>query len=628
MKKLVRNKTLKNFLLALAINFVWLVVLILLFDPGEKTDDMIMKLFLSGAFTGSPSPYIHYCSLILGKILCVLQNMMPTVAWFEVSQFMLIFASFTMFSFVVIKEKKIKQSLLILIPVLLFFGYEAYIKLTFTKTSGVAMAVGFFLMLYAFKQKEKMSKIPLAVIGCLLAVVGSMYRSKTVKVYIILFVVIFLCEVVQTWLAKAKKDREKIFSKAFLCKLSPILLMLVIFVGCLGLHQLSLKMYENDPAWKAYREYNPLKVELQDYGWPDYMTNIETYTALGVSENDYKLWASYRDYGEDQILTVDYLQQVVDIKNKPSGIVAKVKSYIKMIPDFLETYPMNFLYVRTFLPAMLLLLLFLATDRKGKWLPILLMLGIFMAASLLLFAEGRYNKDHVDFCLWIAAALSFTYLLLDSNIKKEKIWSVGLSIAFVFVILGQRNKAYINTNTYSGSDFSSDHVSAQAIMNFLTYADNDLFVFPNNEYYGLIGAANDTLVSPVPNQYSNIYVLSGYMLPPYQAVMDRYAVNNIYEDLLNRNDIHLVCRNLNQVRSILTYMREHYNDHANCVGAVPMAYNYYIYNFFIDDDLSDDDFLATEEELAAAASDAKSGEVSTDGAGEVNGGEVSDEKVN
>ncbi|MBQ1387101.1 MAG: hypothetical protein IIY75_09905, partial [Erysipelotrichales bacterium] len=212
----------KKILYAFAVNIFVMFLMAVMFTTSEKTDDYVMKLILSGAMSGTPDAHLLYVNFFLGKTLEILTKFVPQVSWMEVSQIGTVFLSLTIFTIFMQDEEKPAQSWAAILPVIIFFGYEGYMKITFTKTAGIAMGVGMLLLCYAFLQK-KTWKCYETVCGALLFLLGTMFRSKMLNAAILIFGGILLIHYFPEFWRNKGKARWKLI-------LRPVLGAVLLFV--------------------------------------------------------------------------------------------------------------------------------------------------------------------------------------------------------------------------------------------------------------------------------------------------------------------------------------------------------------------------------------------------------------
>ena len=534
----------RDLLLALLVNLACPLLLFALFPASEKTDDYITKLFLSGANSGEVSARLPYSNILLGYVLACFQRLLPHVAWYEVAQYATLYASFTAFTYRMARAKTPALARVVTATVLAYFGFECYVKLTFTKTAGIAICVGFFLVLYALRQaRERRATLCL---GIGLALVGAMFRFKMLTGVMPLFLVLAIC---LTWQGKLP---VLAVGGSRIARVPVALLALALILGAsLGFKEVGRYLFALDDQWAAYREYNDAKVPLQDYGWPDYYEKSEEFESMGISANDYQLWTD-RDYGDTSLLSTERLIEIGEMKG---GV--PLLSYVTSVGSYLGRYPSKFLDAKV-VGAVLTFLFLLALCHDRAQMGLALLVGlVFFAEYYYLYVQGRYGTNHVDTVLLLAYALCCAYLLLDATIDANKL-RLGIMVGGVLLAVAAcENYEYMMSPTYTGDETTVSTEDARTILRELTADDDSLYVLSNDENYGIL-RAYDVLESPAPGSQDNIFVLSTYMYPPAKKMLSRWEVDNIYAHMCDDNVYYVTSAPPGNVNLIVGYLREHY----------------------------------------------------------------------
>ena len=539
----------KKLIVALAINAGVLLVFVLMFNPVEKTDDFSMKAILDGAFGAGISAHLLYTNFLLGAVLKVLQGLAPVIPWFEVANYLTIFVSFTVITYIVFSFKNIKRSILLLLPILTFWGFEGYIKLTFTKTAGIALTCGLFLLFVGLKDKKKSDVI----IGSLLALVGSMFRYKIFYSIFPIMIGIIIIEII----LKIVESEDKKIKNAVKIILSYLIPAAVIFIFVFSVNLIGTKLFRASEEWDHYKEYNTLKADLQDYGWPDYYEFLEQYNELGISRNDYELWVD-RDYGDPDVLNNELLAEIVSLKDN-SGI----KKYTENILNFFREYPVNFIQVNVFFGAVFIAIMLLFSKKKPlNWLKMAYPLVMVMLLEYYMFCNGRYGQHHVEVGIWLAVTMFYIYFMYDNDFGRYS-YSVLGALAMVLIIFSVKDDFnYITTETYYGNSFTLSQEEARSVMDIITSDKGNLYILSNDEYYGLMRAYG-TFESIPAGRLDNIFVLSAYNYPSHNGVLKAYGYENIYNNMNAPNVYYITSSGTGNAELIKQYVFEHYNQYLN-----------------------------------------------------------------
>lgn len=560
--KTVRELVLQNrkLLICFGLNAIVALIAVFLFNVVEKTDDLVMKQILDGAYSGSPDAHLLYVNYIWGSILLLCKNVIPGIPWLEASQLGFLYLSFSVITYQLWDEQNNKKSLFMVLPLLLVFGLDAYVKLTFSKTAGVVSCAGYLSLMMNIRKGRSWKAY---VFPVLLVVIGTFYRSKCAY----LIGGMFLAFTVLFHLAGSCNDVKLLFDlKTIVRQCLPLVIMAVI---SFGIAQLGTFLFTRDPEWAKYKEYNEYKVELQDRGWPDYSTHEAEYLELGISRNDYEMWDG-RDYSDPDRFTIELMAKVCEMKEAPD----------RSLLHYLRLYPVDFFRVRVFVGFIAALgLLFLSEDRK-KYLIAGALVLIALGLEYFFFMGGRYGKYHIDYVIFLALAIAVCIRLKDTEIRMETLRVCPALMLILLLFLVNDNYSYYRAETYDGSENSVSEGQAKEILQELTQDKDNLYVMSNNEYYGLMRSIGISQTYE-PGQLSNIFILSGYMTPTTRKVLDNRGIYNIYLEMLRQSDIYYVTSKNNRVGTIRKYLRENYCGLAN----YRLAYSFgstEVYRFYVE----------------------------------------------
>lgn len=92
----------------------------------EVSDDFVMEMTVSGAYTGSASPFIMFMHPIVGFVLSILYAFTAAISWYFIFQITVIFTSLCIITYTFLKYKKDNLSILLFMIFLLFFTNDLY----------------------------------------------------------------------------------------------------------------------------------------------------------------------------------------------------------------------------------------------------------------------------------------------------------------------------------------------------------------------------------------------------------------------------------------------------------------------------------------------------------------------
>lgn len=555
------------------INFCVLFVFLMFFEPTTKSDDYDMVNLLCGGVNGKNSPYLMYSHYFFGLALKILTNAFPTISWFFVSQYILLYIAFSVLCYVILKINKGKQIWLFLF-FMLYAGYEFYIRITFSKTSGILIAVGYLWILYLIEYQQKICLDYVWGIG--LVIMGILIRGGMFQIITVVFFSTFIIFCLNRFRCKA--NRRDMLKKAGIF-VSCVCFLYLIY-NLIGI--VNLKAYSLDESWDDYFEVNTIKTELFDYGAPEYQMYEEEYDQIGISQNDYRMWFSLFNRGDGEILTPGKMERIVEIDvGNEEDIKEKIIDGLRGLLKYQFENPMFFL-----LFSCAIILIF--CRQKGIIQILFLVEGLCIFSYIYMYAMGRI-QHHVDAALYATAAMIILYYCKISDnviISKKKIL-LPLSIVFIVAIMLFHNQ--IISSSYYGSSFGN--IKSQKVQYKENYKRLDL-LSDDKEHFYMIGAKETNLIYPCftlfepieKSFYSNIYRTNMNHIEVFESQLQEYGITNPWREYVNSDKIYYVVskNNLSDLSIILTYIQENYNSEALC-SLVKQVDDMYIYKFYSGD---------------------------------------------
>lgn len=375
------------------INACLLAVLLALFSPAYETnDDMGLCAIVNGA-KGTYDAHMIYVNYLMGLVLTGLYRITGAVAWHALLQYAVLLGAFSAVTYVGMRRWRKRPFGWVFAGMLLYFAFEGYIRLQYTKTAGIVSATGMILLLDAVTG-EKIRKRS-AVCGILLAGIGAMYRMPQFFAEALLMLGIVVCELIR--LRQLAPGEAK---KRFVRYIAAAAVLLGVIAVLYGADRLAYRSEE----WQRYEEYNAARTELFDYGFPDYEKNRDAYEELGIDENAYKLLRGW-NHMDTEKFTVEVMEKLIALKTQKSINLSFWKGFVKKVIFRLYT-------VRSFWCFLLALFVWLLfTRHSGK--DIAALLAESFAVGVLycfLYYQGRYLRNRVDVGIWMAASLAVLWI--------------------------------------------------------------------------------------------------------------------------------------------------------------------------------------------------------------------------
>lgn len=565
----------KEFLISKKGIFCINLVLLLLFAFSgcmkyEVSDDFIMEMMVSGAYTGSPSPFIMFMHPIVGLVLSILYTFIATINWYFIFQITVIFTSLCILSYMFLKYKKDNLSILLFMVFLLFFANDLYLLVQFTKTATLSLCAGCILMLSNILDHNMMNKKEIA-LGILLFCVGYMIRNKCI--YIVLFFSVLPI------LFYGIQKRFKYIDFVKLAKKAGKVMFPCFFV-LVGLSLFSKEFVQRYPAYKEYKEYSAYRSDIVDYSYYSYEENRTEFEKNGISENDFYTLVHW-NFGDIEYYDLDKLKTVSTILS-----TYRDSQYTSIKGTIVNLINRQYKYYVSAWALMFISLIGFFSIRNG----IFQVLSVNFFAFCLLFINmylGRLNY-RVEYSIFLAAAAFLLYSFQISESRFEKFSNKAL-YAVLIVLFVCRIPVHIPS--YGKSSYDSMFISwnndlAKYNASFAKEKDmsviNEIKQNPNNFYYlGFYSNIQTLYLNYNPwkgiqkSEFKNAAFFAGIdtFHPDWVKHLENNSINNPMKHLLKENVYFIENRPINEV---LTFVQEHYKVNAG-VTLYKKIGSYYIW---------------------------------------------------
>ena len=526
---------------ALISNLLILGAMVAFMRPSFETNDDIVFAELGSGLRGVKDAHLVFQNYGLGMIYRLLYGVTGRLPWYTIVQYMILFAAFTVVTYVLISRLGEISGLCLFVILACGFGYEGYIHLQFTKTAGIAAAAAVFLLLYLLEQ-EKYSWWGIAG-GILLAVIAYMYREDQFWASCGLMAgagLLFLFDL--------RKYRNKKLRRLGICVLTFGVLLLSVF----GVDRWDSSKYRS-AEWKEYQEFNQLRSELLDYGFPDYDSNQEIYEELGISREAYELYKSW-NFNDTEKFDTEVMKKLVDLKQKRPLTIRTVTAFLRRFPSDLLRMPMFYFFA-------VFAVLWLLCGKKDvcSVISVLAECLLLVAVYFYLYYQGRYMVNRVDVGLWFSACLVMLWIFSSGEVRHMNT-KVSVLLCMICVVLGQF--MMYKDWRLATSSIPEARVSQRAVLETIGTDKEHTYLAKSGMLseivcYGPFDRMPENLLD-------NVYWFGGWecRTPGYTRAMEVHGIINPYRDVVNNENIYLVDDNIDLT---LKYIRQYYAENAQAV---------------------------------------------------------------
>lgn len=505
---------------ALFFNIAYMVAMLVLFKPGLSIDDFLMSNTIYGVNGNNYNFRATYMNFIYGRLVVFLLRLLPNIPWYTIMYYILLFVAFTLFAYIVLKWDDSYVGKIVVNLVLLFFSYEGYVTIQFTKVAGILGAIAFLVMLtWHAGWLEK-------IIAVILLMFSSMIRYDCAKMAVGAWSLVFIFKVVLdkvngTEHCLLKNKRASIWMIIGIC----------IFLFIPKISYVGLSEDEKDFWTHYYWKNNTVRSLVQDYGVPDYEEYQEIYDTLDISKNDLYIWRSWNwdryvvtlkkgeilqalANGNEELLNTllfeyqseesgEWHDQIEEVKDEKSGGLISVienggKKIIRLIQKvfninsiigFFKKFPKAYLTIDVFVVYMgMVLISFFSGATEKRWIiwAAVLSSGIYMLLNYYLYINLRYLQHRVDIGIAMAVIGIFLYFVLENQksllCHSGKVQMTGFCLLLLVLSgrymyygddLSEINEDYIENNNLffeeTGKDVDNSYFLAAQRSNGITY---------------------------------------------------------------------------------------------------------------------------------------------------------------
>ena len=526
---------------ALISNLLILGAMAAFMRPSFETNDDIVFAELGSGLRGVKDARLVFQNYGLGMIYRLLYGVTGRLPWYTIVQYMILFVSFTVVTYVLISRLGEISGLCLFVILACGFGYEGYIHLQFTKTAGIATAAAVFLLLHLLEQ-EKYSWWGIAG-GILLAVIAYMYREDQFWASCGL-----MAGAGMLFLFDLRKYRNKKLRRIGICVLTFGVLLLSVF----GVDRWDSSKYRS-AEWKEYQEFNQLRSELLDYGFPDYDSNQEIYEELGISREAYELYKSW-NFNDTEKFDTEVMKKLVDLKQKRPLTIRTVTAFLRRFPSDLLRMPMFYFFA-------VFALLWILCGKKDVFsvISVLAECLLLVAVYFYLYYQGRYMVNRVDVGLWFSVCLVMLWIFSSGEVRYMNT-KVSVLLCMICVVLGQF--MMYKDWRLATSSIPEARVSQRAVLETIGTDKEHTYLAKSGMLseivcYGPFDRMPENLLD-------NVYWFGGWecRTPGYTRAMEAHGIINPYRDVVNNENIYLVDDNIDLT---LKYIRQYYAENAQVV---------------------------------------------------------------
>lgn len=519
-EKLFQN----NFAKAVGINIVYLFIIVLCFEQFATYDDFTMAVQYASGVGEEYAAGQTFINPIYGKLVVGLNNLIPSLPWFNILFFLLSFISLTLLTFNILEMNLGRIGFVMANIISIFYAYEMYAGTCFTKVAGITAVCGVFV---ALNHQKKIFNL---IIGLILVGVSCIIRQGLVETSVIC---LFLFVVVEELYHLI--DEKHIYLKDFVlkCMVLAICFLIGVFVPKINF----IFTDEEIDEYAAQMNENTIRATFQDYDVPSYEDYPNIYIENDITENDIKINKIY-NYDRYKLT-----QEIYDSFTKAStsvnkSFLARVFS-AENIKGFCKEYPWLFFKMDVFYALGFCVVLMLLNTREDHTRKALFNLLFVIFLNLLLmyymYISGRYNQHRVDIAVELIMIVGYIYLNRDivSKTSKKINWLL-FSICILML------PYHFHDDFYMSVESEQSMIDISSIRDEMA-EDKEHFYLLGNKYRQkdifCLFSLWDITKDKCENRYENTSMISNFHEPHY---IEKYNIKDLYKETVNSDTIRFV----------------------------------------------------------------------------------------
>ncbi len=544
-----------RFLFAILTNMILFALFFVFFTPiFAINDDPAMMRIASGARTGEPSEYLIFINVIIGHFLKLFYTLFPQLNWYVIIFYLVHFISMVAVLYVFLRNAFSLKNILLFLLLFVFIETQFLTYLQFTTTAFVAGISGILLFL-SFEDETKNSKWSGLAAGILLVVLAGLIRSSVV--YALLMLWLPLC-IYRAYITKS------------FYKIIPIVIAALFFFAA---SEYDTRYYEKQPDWSYYKEYNSLRSNLTDYQHFAYTEDTkEVYDAVGWSENNVNMFRNW-SFADLEVFPLEDLAYIVSNIETPGRNFADILSTLYRAFSYLDSRGLWFII------AIVLTALITVNRQEKKYL--LLALLVVSAASVYLAYSGRILPRAFFPLLYFLCCfamfnltLSYNNIFAKHSLKHVSRLFIYCSLAFIIFLIFSVEAGNSSINKLIGDriDYNAEQLASRDYIYATWPSPGSFESFIMSRNYSLtLFNVHDTDHS---RQINRLPFGGSFSHSPHNnKILADASIDNIYIDLVERNDILLIADRA-LIKYLLTqFMHENYGIK---IQAVPIQITEYI----------------------------------------------------
>lgn len=476
-------------------------------------DDYFMSAIVTGAYGGGFDAHTLFVNGAYAFFMKPFYWLCPAVSWYFVFELLSVFASFTVFTYFMLRQVGGKLGVVLSVFLLACLVPDYYLELAFTQCSAAATVAGILLLYFGNKER----RWQFLVFSLLFLVAGIVFRREG-----------FLLGVPFAFalLAWSFWNIRKIWSFTLVA-------LTLAGVAYYSLQTFNRSLFNDNGEYSYYLAYQGPRSLLGDGAFYDSEAAYDELEERGLNGQDFRILERWVFY-DAEAFALDSLKPITDVVYHNRYELNKAKLPVAL----LYAVANSFLHPNAWCWVVLCLLLFFAAPKRAGWYA----WGSLALISLCLTYLLMQNRVvyHVESGIWLYAvvcAIPILHLNDDEfGVNARKLLCLLTAMAtlcFVFALSTQRNE---ETDRLL---FGSPKMPAewQEFLQFAESHPDDVFMLHFEPYKALAIYKDPAYRAAAPGSWGNIVPI-GYWninLPGMKSELEKRGITNPLRDIVKDN---------------------------------------------------------------------------------------------
>lgn len=489
-----------------------LIVLFTLILPFyfETNDDTAMLGIASGSSIGGvPDAHLIFINYLYGLILATLYTLLPAIEWYTVLFVLIHIIANSIISWKIVNHRTPFIRRISYLFLLYIFEVRNLYNLQFTTTAAICALSGILLLISEKKYQQ--------IIGVILFTLAFAIRFEAV------ILVLAICSPLIIY-----KLLEQLKARSF----SFIFIAAAVIVFPVIIKAIDHNIYNNDPNWVTYQEYNSYRSSINDNPNAEKIKELPS----SVTESDYQLFLMF--FPDAQVFDNETVKEISSKLNKIEA------------GDKISNIPQNISPYRKYLIVLLVIIILKLVVVNNKSKIILLSSVLISVLSMCFVSLDGILKGRV-FIIFLISLSWILFITEDTYGSKTKHIIKYIILIFFCYFVGRFTKLTIK-DSYMGAKYNKSVAAVQQYIFDSVDMKGQYIV----DFYGSI---KTEVFSPynISETYRNSKPIGlGWMtnIPFYKGKLDSYL------DIVDKNAIYVSKKLLPEA---FPYIKESVKAHYN-----------------------------------------------------------------